>query len=163
MLGFLVYACSFYGCGAYGFRPSNPPEGIRTLYIPSFQNSSGFSEANIIDNFTIKLKDLITRDNTFLLADEKIADGSVRCTITGVTDEPLVISGNETVTKRKITVTVSASFRNLKKDKEIWNKSISNFGEYNSSNAGFSERDLGVQSAIDKISNDILIELTSNW
>lgn len=87
----------------------------------------------------------------------------MQCTITGVSDEPLVISGNETVTKRKITVTVSVSFRNLKKDKEIWNKTLSNYGEYNSSNAGFSERDLGLLSAIDKISNDILIELTSNW
>lgn len=158
-----MWASYFCGCGAYSFRPSNPPEGIKKIYVPAFENSSGFSEANIIDNFTIKLKDLITRDNTFSLADEKIADGSVRCVITGVSDEPLVISGNETVTKRKITVTVSVSFKNLKKDKEIWNKTISNFGEYNSSNAGFSERDLGLLSAIDKISNDILIELTSNW
>jgi hypothetical protein len=97
------------------------------------------------------------------LADEKIADGSVRCVISGVKDEPLVISGTETVTKRKITVTVDVVFKNLKKDKAIWTKSFSNFGEYNSSNAGFSERDAGLAVAIDKVSNDILIDLTSNW
>jgi hypothetical protein len=154
---------SFSACGVYGFRPANPPEGIRSLYVPAFENTSGFSEANIIDNFTIRLKDEITRDNTFTLADEKIADGSVRCVIAGVKDDPLVISGNETVTKRKITVTVDVTFKDMKKDKVIWTKSVSNFGEYNSSNSGFSERDSGLLSAITKISNDILIELTSNW
>ncbi len=133
------------------------------MYVPAFENTSGFSEANIIDNFTIKLKDVITRDNTFVIADQKIADGSVRCVISGVKDEPLVISSNETVTKRKITVTIDVTFKDLKKDKVIWTKSVSNFGEYNSSNSGFSERDAGLLSAIDKISNDILIELTSNW
>jgi len=159
----LIFAAGFYSCGAYGFRPSNPPEGIRTLYVPTFENSSGFSDANIIDNFTIKLKDVIVRDNTFVLADQKIADGSVRCVITSVTDEPLVISGAETVTKRKLTVSVNVTFRDLKKDKIIWEKPLSNYGEYNSSNSGFSERDAGLLAAIDKISNDILIELTSNW
>lgn len=147
----------------YGFRPANPPEGIKTVYVPAFENTSGFSEANIIDNFTIRFKDEITRDNTFGLTDESKADGSVRCIITGVKDEPLVISGNETVTKRKITVTVDVTFKNLKKDKVIWTKSVSNFGEYNSSNSGFSERDSGLLSAITKICNDIVIELTSNW
>jgi len=154
---------SFSACGVYGFRPANPPEGIRTIYVPAFENTSGFSEANIIDNFTIRLKDEIARDNTFTLADEKIADGSVRCVVSGVKDEPLVISGNETVTKRKITVTVDVTFKDMKKDKIIWTKSLNNFGEYNSSNSGFSERDAGLTSAINKISNDILIELTSNW
>ena len=60
-------------------------------------------------------------------------------------------------------MTVDVTFRNMKKDKVIWTKSVSNFGEYNSSNSGFSERDAGLASAIDKIANDILIELTSNW
>lgn len=131
--------------------------------MPAFENTSGFSEANIIDNFTIKLKDVITRDNTFSLSEESKADGSVRCVISNVKDEPLVISGNETVTKRKITITVDVTFKDLKKDKIIWTKSLNNFGEYNSSNSGFSERDAGLLSAIDKISNDITIELTSNW
>ena len=106
---------------------------------------------------------MITRDNTFRLADQKIADGLVRCVITSVTDEPLVISGAETVTRRKLNVTVTVTFRDLRKDKVIWEKPVSNYGEYNSSNAGFSERDAGLVAAIDKISNDILIELTSNW
>lgn len=131
--------------------------------MPAFENTSGFSEANILDNFTIRLKDEITRDNTFSLTDENKADGSVRCVVSGVKDEPLVISGGETVTKRKITVTVDVTFRDMKKDKVIWTKSLSNFGEYNSSNSGFSERDAGLLSAITKISNDIVIELTSNW
>lgn len=158
-----VYLWSFTACGVYGFRPANPPEGIRSLYVPAFENTSGFSEANIIDNFTIRLKDEITRDNTFSLTDENKADGSVRCVISEVKDDPLVISGGETVTKRKITVTVDVTFKDMKKDKVIWTKSVSNFGEYNSSNSGFSERDAGLLSAITKISNDIVIELTSNW
>ena len=75
----------------------------------------------------------------------------------------LVVSGGEQVSKRKITITISVDFQNLKKKKTIWKKDFSNWGEYESSSGGFSKRDEGLQSAKDKITDDILLEVISNW
>lgn len=158
----LAFALLQSGCN-YGFRGKNPPKGIDKLYVPLFENTSNYAEADIRERFTQTLKDKIVSDNTFLLDDKDKADGMLTCNITTVTDEPLVISGNETVTKRKITINISADFQNLNTGKQIWQKNFNNFGEYNSSSGTFSEREIGVNEAIDKITEDILNDLTSNW
>ncbi len=150
-------------CGIYGFRGNNPPEGIRTLAIPLFQDISGFSEAGLKEGFTESLKTKIINDNTFVIADKNVADGILNGTITNIKDEALVISGNENVTKRKITISVKLSFENLKKQKKIWEKQYENWGEYNSSDASFSARLSGIKTAQEKICDDILIDITSNW
>ncbi|MBM4158073.1 MAG: hypothetical protein FJ216_04735 [Ignavibacteria bacterium] len=153
----------FSGCGVYGFRGNNPPEGIRTLAIPLFEDNSGFSQANIKENFTETLKNNIINDNTFRIADKSFADGIVKCTIREIRDEALVVSGNENVTQRKITILVDVEFDNLKKQKTVWRRTYSNYGEYNSSSATFSEREAGINTAVNKICEDIVNDLTSNW
>lgn len=150
-------------CGIYGFRGNNPPEGIKTIAVPLFQDVSGFSEAGLRENFTEALKQKIISDNTFIIADKNKADGILNCTISNVKDEALVISGNENVTKRKITINVKVSFENLKTQKKIWEKQFENWGEYSSSDASFSARTSGISTAQDRICDDILIDITSNW
>jgi len=159
----ILFAILNLHCGIYGFRGNNPPEGIKTIAVPLFQDASGFSEAGLKENFTEALKQKIISDNTFIIADKNKADGILNCTITNVKDEALVISGNENVTKRKITIYVKVSFENLKKQKKIWEKQFENWGEYNSSDASFSARTSGINTAQEKICDDILIDITSNW
>lgn len=159
----VLFALLNLQCGIYGFRGNNPPEGIKTLAVPLFQDASGFSEANIKESFTESLKTKIINDNNFIIADKNVADGILNGTITTVKDEALVISGNENVTKRKITIYVKVSFENLKKQKKIWEKQYENWGEYSSSDNSFSARLSGIKTAQEKICDDILIDITSNW
>lgn len=158
---FFVF-CSFSSCN-YGFKGASPPEGIKTIFIPTFEDVSGFGLSNLRDDFTLLLKNKFINDNTLEYADKVNADGILSCTIKTVTDEPLVVSGSEQVSKRKIAITVSTDFQNLKKKKNIWKKDFSNWGEYESSAGGFTRRDEGIQAAMDKITNDILLEVISNW
>ncbi|MCX6162874.1 MAG: LPS assembly lipoprotein LptE [Ignavibacteriae bacterium] len=160
---FVITALFIGGCGAYSFRGNNPPEGIKALSVPLFVDNSGFSEAGLKEQFTEQLKRKIISDNTFILADKSKADGLLICTINTVKDDALVISGNENVTKRKITIAVNVYFENLKKSKKIWERVYENWGEYNSSSSSFSERAVGINSAQDKITEDILNDITSNW
>lgn len=159
----IIVAAINFACGAYSFRGNNPPEGINSVSVPLFENSSGFSEANLREAFTESLKNKIIDDNTFVITDKNIADGILKCNITNVRDEALVISGNENVTKRKVTITVIVYFENLVKQKKIWERTFENWGEYSSSATTFSNRETGISDAIEKISEDILNDMTSNW
>lgn len=159
----LFISCAGTGCGVYGFRGNNPPEGINTIAIPQFLDISGFSDPTLADDLTQRLKVRIISDNTFRIAEKNIADAILKCTVTGVKDEALVISSGENVTKRKVVITVNVVFENLKKQKVIWEKVIEDYGEYNSSSSTTSERAAGLNIAVEKISDDILIDLTSNW
>ncbi len=159
----ILSALIFQSCGIYSFRGNNPPEGIKTVAVPLFNDNSGFAESGLKEQFTDQLKNKIISDNTLRLVDKTIADGVITCTISGVRDDALVISGNENVTKRKITITVNVVFENLKKQKKIWDRNYENWGEYNSSTNSFSERQAGITLARDKITDDILNDIISNW
>ncbi|HEY5536930.1 MAG TPA: LPS assembly lipoprotein LptE [Ignavibacteria bacterium] len=160
---FLLFSLLNISCGVYSFRGNNPPEGIKTIAVPLFNDISGFAEARLKENFTDKLKSIIISDNTFLITDKSKADGVLNCTVVSVKDDPLVISGNDNVTKRKITISVRVDFQNMKKQKQIWERTYENWGEYDSSNNTFSARETGVTTSLDKICEDILNDITSNW
>jgi hypothetical protein len=147
----------------YSFKGASPPEGIKTIYIPTFVDESGFGVPNLAEDMTVLLKNKFIKDNTLEYAEKTEADGMLSCTINSVQDEALVVSGGEQVSKRKITINITVDFQDLKKQKSIWKKSFSNWGEYESSSGGFSQRDQGISSAEDKITDDILLEVISNW
>ena len=147
----------------YSFKGASPPEGIKTIFIPTVRDESGFGLPILGEEMTLLLKNKFINDNTLEYAEKTSADGMVECIIRSVIDEPLVVTGNEQVSRRKITVTVAVNFTNLKKQKNIWTKDFSNWGEYESSTGGFSKRDEGVRVAEDKITDDILLEVISNW
>lgn len=147
----------------YSFKGASPPEGIKTIFIPNIRDESGFGLPNLGEEVTTLLKNKFINDNTLEYAEKTKADGMLECVIKSVTDEALVVTGNEQVSRRKVTITISVDFTNLKKQKNIWKKDFSNWGEYDSSTGGFSKRDEGVRSAEDKLTDDILIEVISNW
>jgi len=147
----------------YSFKGASPPEGIKTIYIPSIRDESGFGLPNLGEELTTLLKNKFINDNTLEYAEKTQADGMIDCVVRSVTDEALVVTGNEQVSRRKITITVSVDFVNLRKQKSIWKKDFSNWGEYDSSTGGFSKRDEGIRSAEDKITEDILLDVISNW
>jgi hypothetical protein len=159
----IFLACiSLYSC-TYSFKGASPPEGIKTIFIPTIKDESGFGLPTLSDQMTLLLKNKFINDNTLEYAEKTKADGMVDCIITSVRDEVQVVVGNETVSKRKITISVSVDFSNLKKQKNVWRKDFSNWGEYDSSEGGFSKRDEGIRIAVDKITDDILLSVISNW
>lgn len=157
LLLLLVNSCN------YSFKGASPPDGIKTIYIPTIKDESSFGSANLAETMTLLLKNKFIKDNTLEYEEKTSADGMLSCTIRSVNDEALVVSEGEQVSKRKITINVYVEFQNLKKQKNIWVKDFSNWGEYESSSGGFSQRDQGINSAMDKITDDILLEVISNW
>ena len=156
-------AVTIFSSCTYSFKGASPPEGIKTIFIPTIRDESGFGLPTIGEEMTLLLKNKFINDNTLEYDEKTKADGMVEGVIKSIIDEPLVVTGNEQVSRRKITVTVTVSFTNLKKKKNIWTKDFSNFGEYESSTGGFSKRDEGVRVAEDKITDDILLDVISNW
>lgn len=158
-----MFVTAFSSCGIYSFKGNNPPEGIKTVAVPLFTDNSGFAVSGIVEKFTEVLKNKVISDNTLKLVDKTKADAVITCSIVSIKDDALVISGTENVTKRKITISVNVIFENLKKQKKIWERNYENWGEYNSSSNSFSEREAGIVIARDKIAEDILNDIISNW
>lgn len=157
-----LFAVLFYSCN-YSFKGASPPEGIKTIFIAPVTDESGFGLPTLGEDMTLLLKNKFINDNTLEYTEKTAADGMITCRITAVRDEASVVTGAEQVSRRKITININVDFQNLKKVKTIWNREFSNWGEYESTGGGFSRRDEGVKSAMDKITEDILLSVISDW
>ncbi|HTP79708.1 MAG TPA: LptE family protein [Bacteroidota bacterium] len=153
------------GCGGcpYSFRGGSVPPHLKTIAIPLAEDQSGYGDPTLRDDFTSQLVQRFTNDNTLQLADRNSADSMLEDVITSVRDAPNVLQGgNETVAQRRITVTVHVTFQDLKLRKKIWDKDFNNWGDY-ASGAGPTQRNVGIEEAVRKLTEDILNETVAGW
>lgn len=159
---FIIHFSLFIvGC-AYSFTGSSVPPHLKTIAIPLFDDQSGFGEAGLREEFTNKLIDRFQRDNNLEIADKKNADSILEGIIVAVSDRPSVVEKGETVSKLRVTITVKVTYQDMKLRKKVWEKSISNWGDYELS-SGPAERTSAISDAIEKLSEDILLETVSGW
>ena len=147
------------GC-AYSFSGSSVPKHLKTIAIPLFEDQSGFGEPGLKENFTTALINLFVNDNSLQVADRNTADSILEGSIVTVQDAPSVISPGEQVTTRRVTINVRVTYQDLKLRKKVWEKNFSNWGEYSTSSE---TRTVALTQAVNKVTEDILIETVSGW
>ena len=151
----------FSGC-TYSFRGASLPPGVRSVAVEVFDDKSGFGDPNLRVNLTNQLTQKLVSDNTLRVTNLSTADAAIIGTVNSVVSQPVAVQGNQQVGRWQITVNVSVKFQNLKTQKAIWTKDFSNWGEYDPS-AGQSNRDAGLNDAEDKLTEDILLAVVTNW
>ena len=125
-------------------------------------DQSGFGEPGLREEFTNELIDLFNKDNSLQVTDKGTADAILSGAIVTIGDAPAVVTQGETVSKRRITMTVRFTFQDMRLRKKVWEKNFSNWGDYESG-GGLSQRQTGVEEAMRKISEDVLLETVSGW
>jgi hypothetical protein len=154
-------AATLLGC-VYSFTGSSVPPHLKTIAIPLVDDQSGFGEAGLREKFTTELINLFNNDNSLQVADKSTADAVLSGAIVTISDAPAMVTQGETVSKRRITMTVRFAFQDMKLRKKVWEKSLSNWGDYESG-GGMSQRQTGLDEAMRKISEDVLLETVSGW
>jgi len=160
-LAYFSFFIVLSGC-TYSFKGGSVPPHLKTVAIPIVEDQSGYGDPTLRDLFTQKLVELFTNDNTLQLTDRNTADSMLEGVVTDVKDAPEVLQGGEQVTLRKITVTVRMTFQDLKLRKKVWEKSYSEWGNY-PSGGGLTQRNEGVQTAVEKLTEDILNDTVAGW
>jgi len=159
-LGLIVLL--FLGEGCYSFTGSSVPPHLKTIAIPLFDDQSGSGEPGLREQLTNRLIDRFRQDNSLQVADRTHSDSMLEGTIVSLPDQPQVVEQGETVTKRRITLTVKIAYQDMKLRKKVYEKQFSEWGDYDIT-GGTAQRQSGISSAIDKISEDILLETVSGW
>jgi hypothetical protein len=157
-----VAVTSIGGC-AYSFTGASVPPHLKTIALPLVDDQSGFGEPGLREYFTTQLTNLFIGDNSLEVADRTHADSILEGAITGISDAPAVIQQGEQVSKRRITVSARFAFQDMKLRKKVWEKSFSDWGDYESGGGSASQRQAGLQEAIRKLTEDILLETVSGW
>ncbi len=152
----------FAGC-PYSFRGGSVPPHLKTIAIPLVDDQSAFGDPSLRQNFTTELTNLFIADNSLEVADRGVADAILEGSILSVSDAPAAIQQGEQVSRRRITITAKFAFQDMKLRRTIWDKTFSNWGEYETSGGGITERQTGLTDAIRKTAEDVLLETVSGW
>jgi len=159
LIGIFGNFAGCFGC-PYSFSGASVPPHLKSIAIPFAEDRSGSGEPRMRELLTEKLTQKFIDDNNLQIEDKGRADAVLECVIVSISDVPAIVSAGENVASRRITVAVQVTFKDLVKRKTVYEKQFSNYGDYS---GGISERNSGIEKAINKISDDILLDTVSGW
>jgi hypothetical protein len=160
---FIIYGViNFVGCCVYSFSGASVPKHLKTLAIPQTLDRSGSGEPGLGELFTSKLTQKFVDDNTLQIAKKSNADATLTCIISSLNDAPSVVSAGESVTSKRITLSVQVTYKDMVKLKTIFEKNFSGYGDYAASGS-ISVRRAAIEAAIENITDDILLDTVSGW
>ena len=150
------------GC-SYSFSGASVPSHLKTISIPIFSDKSGSGEFDLNQKLTKQLIQKFIDDNTLLVSDRLNSNALLEGTITALSDAPTVVSGGEKITTRRITISVRVVYKDLVKKQQIFERNFSNYGDYTVGGDITSVRRQAIDKAIERIAEDILLGVVSNW
>ncbi len=152
-------SCNFAGC--YSFTGGSLPEHLKTLYISTVNDNSGYGNPKFREKLTQVLMDKFRSDNSLSLVDRE-GDSKLYVSIVSIRDETSKVRPGEVESERKITVSCEAEFYDAVKKKSLWKKTFSNSSIYELNNV-LANREEAVNIALTRDADDILIAVVSGW
>lgn len=155
----MFVSVQIFGC--YSFTGGSVPEHIKTLYIPSVNDKSGYGNPQYREQLMQLLIDKFRNDGSFTLVDRN-GDARLSVSISSIKDETMTVNPGELEKERKLVVLCHVEYYDAIKKTTIFNKNFTAFSIYSVANAQ-AERNQSLEIALEQISDDILLGVVSGW
>ncbi len=155
----VLFCISYLGCLSYSFTGSLPSH-IKSVAIPLFEDNTAYP--GVREDLTNRVIDEFIADNTLNVTSESQADLIISGVITSITQKAAILSAGETVDEYQVYVNVKVKCEDIKSNKVLWEKNLSQFGVMTGT-ASQDERNQAIQIAIEKLTNDILNNTLGYW
>lgn len=158
----LGWSLTLGGC-FYSFTGASVPEHWKSISIPIFEDESAFGQPALREQFTTMLIAKVQQDNTLSLAGKGTASVELSAKISAIAaDRPVAVSQGTQASRLQVSVSVSATLYDNVKKKQVWQKSFQSTGEYAAAGGAVARED-GIRQAMEKITDDLLLETVSAW
>jgi hypothetical protein len=139
------------------------PEDIKTIYVPTFKNSTG--EPNLEVRATNAVIDKLNIDGTLrVVSNREDADSILEATIVEYKRKPVRYSGSSDPTEYRLTITVNAGFTNLLAGEAFWkDQLISGEAEFVVRGGLPSSERAALPTAFDDLAHDIVETIVEGW
>ena len=151
-----------FGCGAYSFTGASVPAHLKTIAIPVADDKSPAAIPGLRELLTENLIQKFISDNSLQVTERSLANATLECVVTSVTDAPAIVSAGEQISSRRLTINVKVIYKDLVQKKTIFENNFTNYGDYVPGEAT-NQRDDAITVAVDKLSEDILLAVVSGW
>lgn len=163
-LATLLGAGLFLASCGYTASPALLPSHLKSVSIPTFEN--GTTEYTLEQDITQAVIARFVRDNHLKVVDEKAADCVVRAKITQYKNSVFGFTNTAESSEYRVTIAVQVVFKDLVKNREIWNDEIIRTANYYVQNVpgqtAKTELD-GRREAVSKIADEILNRSVEGW
>lgn len=135
---------------------------LKTVSVAYFPNRSENVQPQFSQQLTEKLREKI-RQNTNLVLISDGGDAQFEGEITGFSQQPTAIQGNETAAKNRFTVSIKVKFINTIDPKQSFDASFSRFKDYSSEKTFEQGTSEFTEVIIDELTEDIFNKAFVNW
>lgn len=155
---------SVAGC-SYSFTGASIPQHLNSVYIPASVDKSGSGLPYVGQFFTEKITAKFIEDNNLSISNSRNnADAVLECTISSFSNTNQAVSPERNRTnQRQVKITVQVVYRDLVKKKTIFERSFEEQDTFEPQGDLSSAVETSVKSIINKITDNILISVVSNW
>ncbi|SMO91161.1 LPS assembly lipoprotein LptE [Gracilimonas mengyeensis] len=161
---FLITALSLTGCLRYSFTGASIPPGVNTIFIPFFPDQSNSGLGDLSDRLNQALIERFVNQSKLQLANsEEDADAVLDGVITGYSNRPFSIGGDERANQNQVRITVRASFVYASEEEPEWNKSFTGEFTYDPNENPIEGEDLAADGALEQVANNMFNDAVSNW
>ena len=159
----LVIVPTIQGCKvSYTFTGASIPPEAKTFSVQLFQNLASIVNPTLSSYFTEELKNRFITQTSLNQVDD-FGDFAFSGQITQYNVAPVAIQGNEVAAQNRLTISVKVKFTNAIEPKQSFEKSFTQYENFNSTeNFTSVESDL-VQKIIEKLVDDIFNASAANW
>ena len=164
----IVVLQSLYACSVYSFTGASLVNGEETISIQQFYNNALLGPSNMSQIFTEKMRDYFQQNSNLTLL-ENNGDLQFEGYISQYTISPVAPSANQrdglqTSELTRISITVQATYTNIKNDQFDFDKNFRFFQDFDSESTDIqSVEDELVEEIFDQIILDIFNASVANW
>lgn len=148
-------------CGIYSFTGASYGTA-KTVSVKYFENKATLVNPTLSQNFTEKLKDKFLTQTPLKLVDSK-GDLQFQGNITGYSTSPMGIQAGETAASNRLTITIKVKFTNTTDSKQDFEKSYSDYEDYESTKSLSEVETELTEAIIEKIIDKIFNDSVVNW
>ena len=159
----LFLTATWQGCTvSYSFSGASIPVEAKTFSVAYFKNNATLIEPTLSQTLTDALKNKMT-NQTRLSQVDRNGDLAFEGTITNYApSQPGAISG-ETAIMNRMTISVSVKFSNAIDPAQNFEKTFTQYTEYNSSIDFMSIQSSSIDAVVDLLIEDIFNQAVVNW
>ena len=134
----------------------------KTVSVSYFNNMAAMVAPLLSPTLTDELTSKLASQTRLQVVPED-GDLSFSGEITGYSSDPVAISGDEYAIQNRLTITVKVKFVNKNEPQYSFEKTFSNYGDYNTDILLSQAENTMIPEIVEKLVDDIFNEALSNW
>lgn len=163
LIPILLIATVFTACKvSYSFTGASIAPNVKTFSVYFFPNRARLVNPNLSQQFTDGLQDRLIRQTSLNQISES-GDLEFSGQITDYDVKPMNIVEGDLAAQNRLTISVKVKFVNNKDHEQDWEKTFTQYEDFDSNNSLNSVEDSLVPEIIKKLTDDIFNASIANW